>query len=55
MNTQFLIGRQLMAAPVLEKGMTGRSVYFTTSNWYDYHTGKFYEPGFYRIENISLT
>jgi alpha-glucosidase/lysosomal alpha-glucosidase len=34
MNTQFLIGANLMAAPILEPGTTERQAYFPAVNWY---------------------
>ena len=51
-ETQFLIGRQLMAAPILEQGKTSRSVYFSTFVWYEIRTGKAYSFGTYEIEGI---
>ena len=44
-----------MAAPILEEGKTGRDVYFTTVNWYNYYDGKMYKPGTHNIENVQIT
>ena len=42
-NTQLMIGNFFMSAPIVEEKTTKRSVYFPfASNWYDFHTGKFY-------------
>lgn len=54
-DTQFLIGNNLMAAPIVQEGVTSRNVYFTSVNWYDFHTGQLYKPATYRIDNIKLT
>jgi|GEM_PF-366265 len=40
----FLIGRQLLAAPVLEKA-DSRSVYLPEGNWFHYWTGRKYKGG----------
>lgn len=40
-HTQFLIGKHLMAAPIVTKGAQNRSVYFPQGNrWFGYHTGR---------------
>lgn len=44
-NSQFMIGPDLMAAPMIEEGKTSRKVYFTTIPWYDFYTGAQYQPG----------
>lgn len=54
-DTQFLIGANLMAAPILEKGSTERTVYFPGSNWVNLHTGKKYTPGTHLLTDIQLT
>lgn len=54
-ETHFLIGNNLMGAPILEEGSTSRYVYFTTFNWFDLYTGKMYAPGTTKIENVQLT
>ncbi len=46
-DTQFLIGPDLMAAPIVEQGKTSRRVYFPLADWYDLHTGKLYNNGTY--------
>ena len=39
-ETQFLIGNNLMAAPILQQGVNSRNVYFTTQNWFNLYTGE---------------
>lgn len=54
-ETQFLVGNNLMAAPILEEGQTSRNVYFTTVNWYNLYTGEMHPPGTGNIANVQLT
>jgi alpha-glucosidase (family GH31 glycosyl hydrolase) len=42
---QYLWGRSLMVAPVVEKGATMRSVYLPQGGWYDFWTGERVEGG----------
>jgi alpha-glucosidase (family GH31 glycosyl hydrolase) len=45
-ETQFMIGEELMFAPIVTENVTYRSVYFPIgSNWYDYQTGRMYKSG----------
>ena len=44
-NSQFLLGRDLMIAPVLEPGCPARSVYLPTDVWYDFWTGERFVGG----------
>jgi alpha-glucosidase len=40
-QTQFLIGKNLMVAPIVTKGATNRSVYFPQGDrWFGYRTGR---------------
>lgn len=40
-QTQFLIGKNLMVAPIVTKGATNRSVYFPAGDhWFGYRTGR---------------
>lgn len=48
-DTQFLVGADLLAAPILEQNTTSRRVYFPESKWYNFHTGQQYLPGTYSI------
>jgi alpha-glucosidase len=40
---QFLVGSQVLVAPILRPGTTARSVYLPEGIWYDYWSGKRYE------------
>jgi alpha-glucosidase len=40
LDDQFLLGRDLLVAPVLAPGTTARQVYLPTGTWYDWHTGE---------------
>ena len=54
-DTQFMVGLDLMATPILEPNTTSRKVYFPSGSWYNFYTGKQYMPGTYQIDNVSLT
>lgn len=47
-------GSQILVAPLLESGITGRTVYLPEGKWIDYQTEKVYEGGWHRIEAGSL-
>lgn len=51
---EYLFGSQILVAPLLESGMTGRTVYLPEGKWIDYQTEKVYEGGWHRIEAGSL-
>ncbi len=40
LDDQFKLGGDLLAAPVLEPGVSGRSVYLPAGQWYDFWTGE---------------
>ncbi|CAD8093798.1 unnamed protein product [Paramecium sonneborni] len=42
MDTQLMIGNELMGVPILDEGVT-RNAYFPESNWYDLNTGLDYQ------------
>lgn len=54
-DTQFMVGPDLLAAPILEKNSTSRRVYLPESKWYNFHTGQQSLPGTFSLENVSLT
>lgn len=53
-DDEYLFGSQILVAPLLESGMTGRTVYLPEGKWIDYQTEKIYEGGWHRIEAGSL-
>lgn len=53
-DDEYLFGSQILVAPLLESGMTGRTVYLPGGKWIDYQTEKVYEGGWHRIEAGSL-
>ena len=53
-DDEYLFGSQILVAPLLESGMTGRTVYLPEGKWIDYQTEKVYEDGCHRIEAGSL-
>ena len=48
-DDEYLFGSQILVAPLLESGMTGRTVYLPEGKWIDYQTEKVYEGGWNRI------
>ena len=54
LSDQYLVGDQLMAAPVLSPGVTARAVYLPKGIWYDYYTGKRYSGGKYILVDAPI-
>lgn len=54
MNDEFLVGENLLVAPVLEQGARARLVYLPKGRWYDFYTKECYEGGTYIIKNAPL-
>ena len=42
-NDEYLWGRELLVAPILQKGIRTREVIFPAGKWMDFYTGKVYE------------
>jgi alpha-glucosidase len=40
LDDQFLLGSDVLVAPVFEAGVTARQVYLPRGDWYDWHTGE---------------
>ena len=53
-DDEYLFGSQILVAPLLESGITGRTVYLPEGKWIDYQTEKVNEGGWHRIEAGSL-
>jgi alpha-D-xyloside xylohydrolase len=49
-DDEYLFGRDLLVAPLLHEGATGRNVYLPPGNWIDYQSGESYAGGWHRIE-----
>ena len=54
MNDEFMIGSQLLAAPVVEQGATKRMVYLPEGEWFDYWTKERIAGGQYIIRDAPL-
>lgn len=44
-ETEYMFGSQILVAPLVEEGMTGREMYLPEGKWTDYQTGKVYDGG----------
>lgn len=53
-DDEYLFGSQILIAPLLESGITRRTVYLPAGKWIDYQTGKTYESGWHEIEADAL-
>jgi len=53
-DDQVLIGRYLMAAPILRPGQTARQVYLPEGVWYDWWDGHRFEGGRYILAEAPL-
>lgn len=51
---EYMFGSQILVAPLLESGITSRTVYLPQGKWIDYQTAKVYEGGWHTIEAGSL-
>lgn len=45
LDDQFKLGGDLLVAPVLEPGISGRNVYLPAGQWYDFWTGRRWDGG----------
>ena len=50
MDDEYLFGSDMLVAPLMESGITGRDVYLPPGQWIDYQTGKTYAGGWQKIE-----
>lgn len=51
---EYMFGSQILVAPLLETGITSRTVYLPKGKWLDYQTDKVYEGGWQTIEAGEL-
>jgi alpha-glucosidase/alpha-D-xyloside xylohydrolase len=51
---EYLFGKNLLVAPVVEKGATSRTVYLPRGVWYDYWTGERMDGGREIIRSVDL-
>ena len=51
---EYLFGSDMLVAPLLETGMTGRAVYLPPGRWIDYQTAKVYAGGWHQIAAGAL-
>jgi len=49
-DDEYLYGSQILVAPLLHAGETGRDVYLPPGTWIDYQSGKAYSGGWQKIE-----
>lgn len=54
LNDEFLVGSQLLVAPVVEQGAAKRMVYLPEGIWYDYWTHKEYQGSQYYLVDAPL-
>lgn len=54
LNGEFLVGDSMLAAPVLEQGMTKKLVYLPEGTWYDFETKKPYQGKQYYMVDAPL-
>lgn len=54
LHGQFLMGENLLVAPVLEQGATKKLVYLPKGKWYGFEDGKEYEGGRYHMVDAPL-
>ncbi len=54
LNGEFLVGENLLVAPVLEQGATKKLVYLPAGVWYDFFSGKEYQGGQYYMVDAPI-
>lgn len=55
MGSEYLWGRDLLIAPVFEKGATSRTVYLPAGDWYDWWTGEKHSGGQSVTRSVDLS
>ena len=54
LSDQYMLGSQVLVAPVVEPGKTARAVYLPEGQWYDFATNKCYEGGQHILANAPI-
>lgn len=54
MNGEFLVGENILVAPVVEQGADKKLVYLPEGTWFDYWTGEKHEGGKYFIQDAPI-
>jgi alpha-D-xyloside xylohydrolase len=54
-ENEYLLGSDMLVAPLFETGATQRNVYLPQGKWIDYQTGKVYDGGWHVIEGGKLS
>jgi alpha-glucosidase/alpha-D-xyloside xylohydrolase len=54
LGTEYLWGRDILVAPVVEKGATMRRVYLPAGTWFDWWTGEKFEGGKWIEREVDL-
>lgn len=54
LNSEFMVGEQILVAPVLEQGATKRMIYLPAGIWFDYWTGERVEGSQYILRDAPI-
>ncbi len=54
LGDEYMLGSQVLAAPVIQAGKTARAVYLPAGKWYDFTTGVCYNGGQYILADAPL-
>lgn len=54
LNSEYLVGEQILVAPVLEQGAVKRMVYLPEGTWYDYWTGEKWTGNQYILKDAPI-
>ena len=54
-ENEYLLGSDMLVAPLFETGTTQRKVYLPEGKWIDYQTGKVYNGGWHVIDGGKLS
>ena len=54
LNSEFMVGSQILVAPILEQGAVKRMIYLPEGTWYDYWTGEKVEGKQYILRDAPI-